>query len=103
MPLYVVQVTAVDPAIDAALGLLEQFADKARKGAIDSNRLQHGAPWRDFPRNDNKERRQQWARIQLMDFVQAFTDTEFGVQYQNFLRLCIILSDTFVPVSQHFD
>ena len=66
-----------------ALGLLEQFADKAMKGDIDSNLLQHGAPWRDFPRNDDKERRQQWARIQMIDFVQAFTDTEFGVWYQN--------------------
>ena len=65
--------------MDTALGLLEQFADKAMKGDIDSNLLQHGAPWRDFPRNDDKERRQEWARIQLMDFVQAFTDTEFGV------------------------
>lgn len=75
------QVTAVDPAMYTALGLLEQFADKAMKGDIDSNLLQHGAPWRDFPRNDDKERRQQWARIQMIDFVQAFTDTEFGVNY----------------------
>jgi len=76
-----VQVTAVDPAMDAALGLLEQFADKATKGDIDSNLLQYGAPWRDFPKNNNQERRQQWAKIQMMDFVQAFANTEFGVRY----------------------
>nr|XP_024361784.1 uncharacterized protein LOC112275554 isoform X2 [Physcomitrium patens] len=75
------QVTAVDPAMDAALALLEQFASKAMKGDIDGNLLQHGAPWRDFPRNDDKQQRQRWARIQMVDFVQAFTSTEFGVNY----------------------
>lgn len=49
------------------------------KGDIDSSLLQHGAPWRDFPRNDGIERRRQWAKIQMMDFVEAFADTEFGV------------------------
>lgn len=75
------QVTAVDPAIDAALGLLEQFADKATKGDVDSNLLRHGAPWRNCPKSDNGEIRQRWARIQMMDFLQAFTDTEFGVRF----------------------
>lgn len=81
--LHGVQVTAVDPGMDTALGMLEQFAAKAMNGDIDSNVLQHGAPWRDFPRNDNKVRRQRWAKIQMMDFLQAFSDTEFGVRCRN--------------------
>ncbi|CAK9204356.1 unnamed protein product [Sphagnum troendelagicum] len=78
-----IQVTVVDPAMDAAVALLENFADKAIRGNIDSQLLQHGAPWRHPPKvyNNSREKQQHWAQLQLMDCIEALAYTEFGVNY----------------------
>ncbi len=74
--------TVVDPAMDAAVALLETFADKAIRGNIDSQLLQHGAPWRHPPKvyNNSREKQQHWAQLQLMDCIEALAYTEFGVR-----------------------
>jgi hypothetical protein len=44
---------------------------------IPENRMFFGAPWRQPPRAENRQ--SSWAKIQLIDFVQSFANTEFGV------------------------
>ncbi|KAG5545638.1 hypothetical protein RHGRI_017950 [Rhododendron griersonianum] len=75
------QVTVVNPAMDKALSLLQKFANDARNGKIPKDRLRFGAPWRHPPRTDNPALRLEWAKLQLMDFVQSLVNTEFGVNY----------------------
>ncbi|PAN11731.1 hypothetical protein PAHAL_2G210200 [Panicum hallii] len=75
------QVSVVNPAMEAALQMLQKFASDVREGKIPENRLSFGAPWRHPPRDDNPDLSYKWAKIQLMDFVQSFVNTEFGVNY----------------------
>ncbi|KAF7141081.1 hypothetical protein RHSIM_Rhsim06G0167400 [Rhododendron simsii] len=75
------QVTVVNPAMDKALSLLQKFANDARNGKIPKDRLRFGAPWRHPPQTDNPALRLEWAKLQLMDFVQSLVNTEFGVNY----------------------
>ncbi|KAL9241859.1 hypothetical protein vseg_015921 [Gypsophila vaccaria] len=75
------QITVVNPAMDRALSLLEKFASDARNGKIPKDKLRFGAPWRHPPRTDDPGRRQEWAKIQLMDFVQSLVNTGFGLNY----------------------
>jgi hypothetical protein len=73
------QVSVVNPAMEKALWMLQKFACDARKGKISENRISLGAPWRHPPRDENPASSYKWAKIQLMDFVQSFVKTEFGV------------------------
>ncbi|XP_052178697.1 uncharacterized protein LOC127792286 [Diospyros lotus] len=75
------QVTVVNPAMDKALSVLQNFAIDARKGKIPKDRLRFGAPWRHPPHTDNPTLILEWAKVQLMDFVQSLANTEFGVNY----------------------
>uniref|UniRef100_A0ACD5U5F9 Uncharacterized protein n=1 Tax=Avena sativa TaxID=4498 RepID=A0ACD5U5F9_AVESA len=75
------QVSVVNPAMQTALGMVQKFASDVREGKIPENRLTFGAPWRHPPRNDNPDASYKWAKIQLMDFVQSFVNTEFGLNY----------------------
>ncbi|KAF8712084.1 hypothetical protein HU200_028920 [Digitaria exilis] len=75
------QVSVVNPAMDTALQMLQKFASDVREGKVPENRLSFGAPWRHPPRDDNPDLSYKWAKIQLMDFVQSFVNTEFGVNY----------------------
>ncbi|CAI9090224.1 OLC1v1024952C1 [Oldenlandia corymbosa var. corymbosa] len=75
------QVTVVNPAMDRALLLLQNFAMDARNGKISKDRLRFGAPWRHPPQTDNPSECHEWAKVQLMDFVQSLVNTEFGVNY----------------------
>ncbi|WVZ64146.1 hypothetical protein U9M48_013710 [Paspalum notatum var. saurae] len=75
------QVSVVNPAMETALEMLQKFASDVREGKIPENRLSFGAPWRHPPRYDNPDLSYKWAKIQLMDFVQSFVNTEFGVNY----------------------
>ncbi|KAK3129191.1 hypothetical protein QOZ80_6BG0473350 [Eleusine coracana subsp. coracana] len=75
------QVSVVNPAMETALGMLQKFASDAREGKIPENRLSFGAPWRHPPQDENPASSYKWAKIQLMDFVQSFVNTEFGVNY----------------------
>ncbi|XP_057506857.1 uncharacterized protein LOC130790028 [Actinidia eriantha] len=75
------QVTVVNPAMDKALSLLQKFANDARNGKIPEDRLQFGAPWRHPPRTDNPALCLEWAKLQLLDFVQSLVNAEFGVNY----------------------
>lgn len=86
------QVTVVNPAMDKALSLLQKFANDARNGKIPKDRLRFGAPWRHPPRTDNPALRLEWAKLQLMDFVQSLVDTEFGVFFLlNMCLFCLLL------------
>ena len=69
----------VNPAMDKALSLLQKFANDARNGKIPKDRLQFGAPWRHPPRTDNPALCLEWAKLQLLDFVQSLVNAEFGV------------------------
>lgn len=71
------QVNVVNPAMDRALLLLEQFAHDTHSGKIPEDRLRFGAPWRHPPEKDISS----WAKIQLMDFVQSLVGVDFGVNY----------------------
>ncbi|KAK9060150.1 hypothetical protein SSX86_020854 [Deinandra increscens subsp. villosa] len=75
------QVTVVNPAMDRALSLLEKFALDAQKGKIPKDKLRFGAPWRHPPNKDDPCLRSEWAKLQLMDFIQCLVDAEFGVNY----------------------
>ncbi|XP_008809090.1 uncharacterized protein LOC103720902 [Phoenix dactylifera] len=75
------QVTVVNPAMESALVILQKFASDARAGKIPETRLFFGAPWRHPPRTDDPVASLKWAKVQLMDFVQSFVNTEFGVNY----------------------
>jgi len=75
------QVSVVNPAMEAALQMLQKFASDVHEGKVPENRLSFGAPWRHPPRDDNPDLSYKWAKIQLMDFVQSFVNTEFGVNY----------------------
>jgi hypothetical protein len=73
------QVSVVNPAMQTALSMVQKFASDVREGKIPENRLSFGAPWRHPPRTDNPDTSYKWAKIQLMDFVESFVNTEFGV------------------------
>lgn len=75
------QVTLVNPAMEAALELLKKFAVDICCQRVQESRLRHGVPWRYSPKSTDKDRCYQWAKIQLMDFVQALVNAEFGVNY----------------------
>lgn len=75
------QVSVVNPAMEAALGMVQKFASDVREGKVPENRLSFGAPWRHPPQGGNPDASYKWAKIQLMDFVQSFVNTEFGVNY----------------------
>ncbi|KDP30810.1 hypothetical protein JCGZ_13753 [Jatropha curcas] len=75
------QVTVVKPSIDKALAILQKFADDARNGKIPKDRLRFGAPWRHPPSRDNPTLNLEWAKLQLMDFIQSLANTEFGFNY----------------------
>ncbi|XP_062028151.1 uncharacterized protein LOC133744041 [Rosa rugosa] len=75
------QITVVNPAMERALGFLQKFAVDAHRGNISKDRLRFGAPWRHPPPTDEPTLCTDWAKVQLMDFVQSFVNTEFGVNY----------------------
>ena len=74
------KITVVNPAMDNALELLKKFAVDARSGKISKDKLRFGAPWRHPPKTDDPTLCMQWAKLQLMDFVQCLINTEFGVK-----------------------
>ncbi|KAM7498353.1 hypothetical protein LguiA_022767 [Lonicera macranthoides] len=75
------QITVVNPAMDNASSMLQKFAIDAQSERIPKDRLRFGAPWRHPPRTDNPKLRLQWAKLQLMDFIQSLVSTEFGINY----------------------
>lgn len=75
------QVTVVNPAMDKALEFLQKFAKDAKSGKIPKDRLRFGSPWKHPSKLDDPTQCQQWAKLQLLDFVQSLINTEFGVNY----------------------
>lgn len=75
------QITTVNPAMDKALKILQKFAADVRCGQIPKDRLRFGAPWRHPPSDDNPTLSLEWAKLQLLDFVQSLINAEFGVNY----------------------
>ncbi|KNA13140.1 hypothetical protein SOVF_119360 [Spinacia oleracea] len=75
------QITVVNPAMDKALSLLQKFALDANNGKIPKDKLRFGAPWRHPPQTDDPSRCSEWAKVQLMDFVQSLVNSEFGLNY----------------------
>lgn len=69
----------VNPAMDKALLLLQKFAVDAQRGRILKDRLRFGSPWRHPPRKIDPVLLTEWAKLQLMDFVQSLVNTDFGV------------------------
>ncbi|KAK7259227.1 hypothetical protein RIF29_24828 [Crotalaria pallida] len=76
------QITVVNPAMDGALEILQKFALDARNGKVSKDGLRFGAPWRHPPKIDDPKLRKEWAKLQLMDFVLALVNTEFGINYR---------------------
>ncbi|KAG4909465.1 uncharacterized protein LOC114403105 [Glycine soja] len=76
------QITVVNPALDEALEILQKFAVDVYNGKVSEDRLRFGAPWRHPPQIDDPKLRMEWAKLQLMDFVQSLANTEFGVNYR---------------------
>lgn len=77
------QITVVNPALDRALEILQKFAIDVYNGKVSKDKLRFGAPWRHPPQIDDPKLHMEWAKLQLMDFVQSFTNTEFGVNYRS--------------------
>lgn len=65
--------------MEKALLRLQRYATDARNGSIPYEKLRFGAPWRHPPRTEDPTLCSEWAKIQLMDFVQALVNTEFAV------------------------
>lgn len=61
--------------MDKALLLIEKFAADVQNGKIPEDRLRIGAPWRHAPKTNAA----QWAKIQLMDFLQSMVNAGFAV------------------------
>ncbi|XP_027345435.1 uncharacterized protein LOC113857584 [Abrus precatorius] len=76
------QITVVNTALDRALEILQKFAIDVYSGKVSKDRLRFGAPWRHPPQIDDPKLRTEWAKLQLMDFVQSLANTEFGVNYR---------------------
>lgn len=74
------QVTVVNPAMESALLIVQKFAFDVYNGKVSENQLHFGAPWRHPPCTDDPVSSIMWAKIQLIDFVQTFVNTEFGVR-----------------------
>ncbi|ESW18100.1 hypothetical protein PHAVU_006G013000 [Phaseolus vulgaris] len=77
------QITVVNPAMDRALEFLQKFAIDVHNGKISEDRLRFGAAWRHPPQIDDPKLHKQWAKLQLMDFVQSLANTEFAVNYRS--------------------
>ncbi|CAM6083792.1 unnamed protein product [Calypogeia fissa] len=75
------QVTAVDPAMESAIEILQKFAEDCIAGKIRKNYLKHGVAWRHPPSDRDKHRG--WAKIQLLDYIQALADTGFAVNHRD--------------------
>ncbi|XP_039126132.1 uncharacterized protein LOC120262134 isoform X2 [Dioscorea cayenensis subsp. rotundata] len=75
------QVSVVNPAMESALVMLQKFVCDVHDGKIPENRLPFGSPWRHPPRSSDPAVCMEWAKLQLMDFVQSFVNAEFGVNY----------------------
>lgn len=67
--------------MDKALSILQKFASDARSGKISKDRLRFGAPWKHPPLRDSSALDSQWAKLQLMDFIQSLVNAEFGVNF----------------------
>ncbi|RDX84525.1 hypothetical protein CR513_34411, partial [Mucuna pruriens] len=80
------QITVVNPALDRALEILRKFAIDVYNGKVSEDKLRFGAPWRHPPQIDDPKLRMEWAKLQLMDFVQSLVNTEFGVNLLIFLQ-----------------
>lgn len=65
--------------MEKALLRLQRYATDARKGNIPAEKLRFGAAWRHPPRTEDPTLCSEWAKIQLMDFVQALVNTELAV------------------------
>ncbi|XP_061342512.1 uncharacterized protein LOC133288707 [Gastrolobium bilobum] len=76
------QIAVVNPAMDRALEILQKFAIDVCNGKVSKDRLRFGAPWRHPPQTDDTKLRMEWAKLQLMDFLQSLVNTEFGVNYR---------------------
>lgn len=69
----------VNPAMEKALLRLQRYAADVRKGSIPDEKLRFGAAWRHPPSSEDPTLCSEWAKIQLMDFVQALVNTELAV------------------------
>ncbi|KAG2397565.1 Receptor-like serine/threonine-protein [Vigna angularis] len=74
-------ITVVNPAMDRALELLQKFAVDVHNGKISEDRLRFGAAWRHPPQIDDPMLHKEWAKLQLMDFVQSFANTGFAMSF----------------------
>ncbi|OVA20022.1 hypothetical protein BVC80_1667g54 [Macleaya cordata] len=75
------QVTVVNPAMESVLSILQKFAVDAQNGRISKDRLRFGAPWRHPPHTDDPTIRLEWAKLQVIDFLQSIVNAEFGYNY----------------------
>lgn len=83
--------------MDKASKLLQKFASDAWSGKIPEDRLRFGAPWRDPPRIDKPTLCSEWAKLQLMDFVQSLVNAEFGVTVSSSYVFHYFLLSLFFP------
>ncbi|KAF8409626.1 hypothetical protein HHK36_005704 [Tetracentron sinense] len=75
------EVTVVNPAMESALFILQKFAVDAQNGRISKDKLRFGSAWRHPPHTDNPTLRLEWAKLQLIDFIQSYVNAEFGINY----------------------
>lgn len=80
----------MNPALDGALEILQNFAIDVRNGKISDDRLRFGAPWRHPPKVDDPKLRMEWAKLQLMDFVKSLVNADFGVNVLIFFSFKIL-------------
>lgn len=86
----------MNPALDRALEILQNFAIDVRNGKVSDDKLRFGAPWRHPPHVDDPKLRMEWAKIQLMDFVQCLVNADFGVNVLIFFSFNFLFCGTTV-------
>ncbi|MCH97012.1 hypothetical protein A2U01_0018005, partial [Trifolium medium] len=84
-------ISVVNPALDRALEILQKFAIDVRNGKVPDDGLRFGAPWRHPPHVDDPKLCRDWAKLQLMDFVQSLVNADFGVNVLIFFSFQSVL------------
>eukprot|EP00850_Spirogloea_muscicola_P017722 SM000155S01651 [mRNA] locus=s155:127554:131057:- [translate_table: standard] len=78
------QVSAVEPALEEALQHLANFGRQGGCGQLGLADLKQGTAWRHPPRwrASIESALQQWARLQLTDFLESLAGAEFGMRWE---------------------
>eukprot|EP00897_Mesotaenium_endlicherianum_P008063 jgi/Mesen1/7285/ME000373S06353 len=80
--LALLQVTSVDPALEVAIERVAEYAGRPDSAAAAADPyIMGGTAWRRPPRTGGAHKRRRWAKLQMMDFIEALATAQFGMNY----------------------